>query len=199
MLDVTIDSAKYEFVDVDTWRCTYPSGSRSQISCSLPYLDTLADRTIPLELKLKPGTSIPSDVDSITMGLKLRTQCSSQQGVFLLDRNLTVPVVHHWYMTAVQSPDQSGKIISWNSEDEDDGQATQAFLSYDVKNTGPSMTAQSTIFVYIPSAHSSRNLLKDVSVTYVTKSGGVPCTIGDKGEIQRPLPHATKAEVGTKV
>ena len=196
MLDVVIDSAMFDFVDVDTWRCNYRG---SKISCSLPYLDksgnTYGDRTIPLELKLKSG-SIPSDVDSISMGLKMTTKCSGQQGALLLDSTLTVPVEHHWTMKAAQSPDQSGKILSWNSEDEDDEEVTLAHLTYDVKNTGPSMTQKSTIFVYIPkSTRHSSNFLKGVNVTY----NDAPCTIEDKGRIQRPLPPDTNAESGTKV
>ena len=39
MLEITFDSAKYDFVDVDNWRCNYPDNSQSKVSCSLPYLD----------------------------------------------------------------------------------------------------------------------------------------------------------------
>ena len=200
MLDITIDSSKYDFVDVDNWRCNYPNGnSQSMLSCSLPYLDksgtNKSSRTIPLALKLKTGTSISSDVKSISMDLKFSTKCAQQQG-YLLSRTLTVPVVHHWTMKAVQSPDQSDKLISWNSEDEDDEEVTQAYLTYRVFNTGPSMTQQSTIFVYIPSTQNSKGLLKDVEVMYTNTA----CKVANVRRIQRPPVIAdTTADKGEKV
>ena len=197
MLDITIDSTKYDFVDTDNWRCNYPEISRSKVSCSLPYLDksgtTFGERIIHLDLKLKSGYSLSPDIGSITMGLKLSTQCAGQQ--VLMEGDLTVPVEHHWTMKAVQGPDQSEKIYSWNSQDKDDNLVTQAFLSYDLYNTGPSMTQQSKLFVYMPGVHSSKGLLKDVTVTH----NDVKCTIGDKDRRQRPPPSDTTAEEGTKV
>ena len=197
ILEIEFDSTKYHFVDVGNWRCNYPGNSQSKVSCSLPYLDksgsNYGSRTIPLELELKNGNSLSSDVRDITMSIKLSSECPGQP--VLLERSLTVPVEHHWTMKAAQSPDQSEKIISWNSQDEDDPQATEALLTYELFNTGPSMTEKSTIFVYIPSQGSTKGLLKDVRVTY----NDAQCTVGDVERTQRPPGADTSAEEDTKV
>ena len=144
---------------------------------------------------LKLGYSISSDVDSITMDVKFSANCARQQG-FLLSETLTVRVVHHWTMKAVQSQDQSGKVVSWNNEDEADDQVTQTYLTYNVFNTRPSMTEQSIIFVYIPTSQSNTGLLKDVNVAYDNET----CRV-HVGRIQRPLvlSDTTSEEEGVKV
>ena len=180
-LEVTIDPSKYNFLGVDQGNC---QGAFDVSVCSLPFLDVqgknLSERFFDINLELKSGYKITSDIVDIPIELKLTSECKGETNIW--EETVSIPVHQHWRIKVEQSEEQAEDVYDWESDD--DEAALEADLSYDVFNAGPSMTQESIAYIFLPAKSKHKGLIKDVSVTYDDSK----CELGDEDYHQRPPP-----------